>query len=495
MSACRVATFALAAVLAGCTVGPDFTKPVLETPPAWRIDYPQAADVANTRWWEQFGDPVLTELIDTALRENRDLLIAAARVDAFIGTLDTTRAKFYPQADYNLDASRNRATGAGASAPPAGTDRYSPGYPSLYSSLYQGVLGAKWQLDLFGRVRRQTEAAQARVYATEQGRRGVVLSVVCGVAASYVALRSLDKQLEIAQQTAKNYADTQRIFELRHKGGVVSKVELAQNQSAYQQALAAIPALEQQIAAQENLIAVLLGRNPFPIPRGRPLADLASPALPGTLPASLLERRPDILQAEQNLIAANADIGAAKALYFPQFNLTANFGSVSAAFSNFLTGPAAVWLLAANVTGPLFTAGSIAGQVSTAEAQTQEALGDYQKTVLVAFREANDALVGTMKKREENAAQALRVAALRETARLTRLRFNYGYAGFFEVLYAENELFAGELAAVRTNAERYTQLIAVYKAVGGGWIDLADQGTAAGRITPVPERAAQQPLF
>ena len=176
MSVRRVATLVLAAMLAGCTVGPDFTKPVVDTPPAWRIDYPQAANVANTRWWEQFGDPVLTELIDSALRENRDLVIAAARVDAYIGTLDTTRAKLYPQADYNLDASRNRASGAGASAPPADTDRYSPGYASLYSSLYQGVLGAKWQLDLFGRVRRQTESAQARVYATEQGRRGVVLS-------------------------------------------------------------------------------------------------------------------------------------------------------------------------------------------------------------------------------------------------------------------------------------------------------------------------------
>jgi len=487
MSARRLTTLALAAMLAGCTVGPDFTKPVVDTPPAWRIDYPQAADVANTRWWEQFGDPVLTELIDTALRENRDLVIAAARVDAFIGALNTTRAQLYPQASYNLDANRNRSTAVGASPPPPGADPY--------YTLYQGALGAKWQLDLFGRVRRQTEAAQAQVYATEQGRRGVVLTLVSSVAASYVGLRALDKQLEIAQQTAKNYADTQRIFELRYKGGVVSKLELAQVQSQYQQALAAIPALEQQIAAQENLIAVLIGRNAFPIPRGRPLGDLASPGLPGNLPASLLERRPDILQAEQNLIAANADIGAAKALYYPQFDLTASYGSISAAFSNFLTGPAAVWTLAAGLTGPLFTAGSIAGQVSTAEARTQEALGNYQQTVLVAFREANDALTGTMKKRDENAAQVLRVAALREYARLARVRFNNGYAGFIEVLYAENELFAAELAAVRTNADRYTQIIAVYKAVGGGWIDLADQGTAAGRLPPVPERAAQQPLF
>ncbi len=322
MSARRAAMLALATVLAGCTVGPDFTKPVVDTPPAWRIDFPQAADVANTRWWEQFDDAVLTSLIDTALRENRDLVIAATRVDAFIGALNTTRAQFYPQASYNLDASRNRTTTVGASPLPAGADPY--------YSLYQGALGAGWQIDLFGRVRRQTEAAQAQVYASEQGRRGVVLSLVTSVAASYVGLRALDRQLEISQQTAKNYAETLRIFELRYKGGVVSKLELAQVQSQYQQALAAIPALQQQIAAQENLIAVLLGRNPFPIPRGRTLEQLAAPGIPADLPPSLLERRPDVLQAEQNLVAANADIGAAKALYYPQFNLTASYGSASA---------------------------------------------------------------------------------------------------------------------------------------------------------------------
>ncbi len=480
-------TAALAALVAGCTVGPDFTKPVVESPPGWRIDFPQAANVANTRWWEQFNDPVLTGLIDTALRENRDLVIAAARVDAFIGALSTTRAQFYPQAGFDLDASRNRISAVGASPLPAGADPY--------YTLYQGALGAKWQLDLFGRVRRQTESAQAQVYATEQGRRGVVLSLVTSVATAYVSLRALDRQLEIAQQTAKNYADTQRIFELRYKGGVVSKLELAQVQSQYQQALAAIPAIQQQIAANETLIAVLLGKNPFPIPRGRSLDDLGSPGIPGELPASLLQRRPDILQAEQNLAAANADIGAAKALYYPQFNLTGSYGSVSAAFSNFLSGPALAWTLAAGLAGPIFTAGSIAGQVNTAEARKQEALANYQQTVLVALRETNDALVGTIRKREETAAQVLRVASLREYARLGRVRFNNGYAGFIEVLYAENELFAAELANVRASAERYTQLIAVYKAMGGGWVDLADEGTAVGRGTPVVDRAAQQPLF
>ncbi|MFO1414477.1 MAG: efflux transporter outer membrane subunit [Burkholderiales bacterium] len=477
----------VAALAAGCTVGPDYTKPAVDVPPAWRIDYAQAKDVANTRWWEQFGDPVLTELIDSALANNRDLVVAASRVDAFVGNLVATRSAFYPQVNYSGDASRNRTTAVGVSPLPPGADPY--------YALYNAALGASWQLDLFGRVRRLTEAAQAQVYATEQGRRGVVLSVVTSMATSYIGLRALDRQLEISQQTAQNNLDTLRIFELRHKGGVVSKLELAQVQSQYQQALASIPQIEQSIAAQENFIAVLQGKNPYPIPRGKPIEALAIPGIPGNLPSTLLERRPDILLAEQNLIAANANIGATKALYYPQFSLAASYGSVSAALSNFLTGPAAAWTLAAGVTGPLFNAGQTAGQVQSAEADTAGAVATYQQTVFNAFRETNDALVGVVKKRDESAAQRQRVTALREYARLSRVRFNNGYAGYIETLYAENELFAAELAAVRTYADQYTQIVAVYKAMGGGWIDLADAGTGNAKSAPLPERAAQQPLF
>jgi multidrug efflux system outer membrane protein len=462
----RLAPF-IAATLLGCTVGPDYERPQTEVPPQWRIDYPKAAGVANTKWWEQFGDPVLNQLIEEALRENRDARIAAARVDQFIGALTTTRSQFYPQIGYSLDASRNRASRVGQ--PPL-----APGADPYYT-LYQGALSAQWQIDLFGRVRRQSEAAQAQVFATEQGRRGVVLSLVTSVAASYIALRALDRQLEIAQATAKNYAETARIFDLRFKGGVVSDVELKQVESQYQQALAAIPALEQQIAAQENLISVLLGRNAGPILRGRTLDQLAAPGIPADLPSTLLERRPDVLEAEQNLIAANANIGAAKALYFPTLSLTGLLGSVSTAFGDFLTGPASAWTLAAGLTGPIFTFGQIEGQVQTTEAFQREALANYQQVIFNAFRETNDALVGTVKKREEATAQVRRVAALREYARLSRLRFDNGYASYLEVLYAENELFSAELSAVRSQADAYTQVVNVYKAVGGGWVSEADK--------------------
>ncbi|MDH4150114.1 MAG: efflux transporter outer membrane subunit [Betaproteobacteria bacterium] len=460
-------------LMTGCTVGPDYQRPVAETPSAWRIDYPKAAEVANSRWWEQFDDPALTQLIETALRENRDIRAAAARVDQFIGVLSTTRAQFYPQTGYGFDASRNRASGRGPSPLPPGGDPY--------YTLYQGALSADWQIDLFGRVQRASEAAQAQVYASEQGRRGVILSVVTSTAISYIALRALDRQLEITRATVENYAGTVRLFDLRFKGGVVSQVELSQVQSQYQQALAAIPTIEQQISAQENLISILLGRNPGPITRGKSIDQLVVPSVPADLPSTLLERRPDILQAEQILVAANANVGVARSLYYPTISLTGILGSVSTAFGDFLTGPARAASAVAGLTGPVFTFGAIEGQVQTAEAAQREALAFYQQVILNAFRETNDALTGSQKKRDESAALEQRVKALREYARLSRLRFENGASSYLEVLYAENELFSSELTAVRSLSERYTQLVNVYKAVGGGWISEAD------KLTPQPQ--------
>lgn len=458
-------TVLLATVVVGCTVGPDYERPAVDAPGAWRIDYGTAAEVANTRWWEQFGDPVLNELVESALRENLDVRIAAARVDQFIGALTSTRSQLYPQLGYSADAGRARASRVGQPPLPPGADPY--------FSLYEGALGASWQIDLFGRVTRLSEAAQAQVYASEQARRGVVLSVVTSVATSYIALRALDRQLEIAQATAGNFTATLRLFELRFKAGVVAKTEVMQITSQQQQALAAIPAFEQAIASTENLISILLGRNPGPIPRGKTIDQLLAPLVPADLPSVLLERRPDILQAEQNLVAANANVGAARALYYPTFSITGVLGSVSTAFDDFLTGPAAARLIAADIAGPIFTFGGIKGQVSSAEAANRQALLFYQQTILNAFRETNDALTGSQKKIEEVELQANRVEALREFARLSRLRFDKGVSGYLEVLVADNELFAAELASVGLQAERYTQLINVYQSVGGGWVDIA----------------------
>lgn len=464
---------------AACTVGPDYVRPTVESPSTWRIDYPAAAEVANTRWWEQFGDPVLDDLVDSALRENRDVRIAAARVDQFIGALTATASQLYPQLGYGAEANRNRASRVGQPPLPPGADPY--------FSLYRASLGAAWQLDLFGRVRRLTEAAQAQVYASEQAQRGVVLSLVSSVATSYISLRALDRRLEIAQATARNFGATARLFELRFKAGIVAKTEVMQITSQYQQALAAIPAFEQAIAAQENLICVLLGRNPAPIPRGKTIDQLGAPLIPADLPSTLLQRRPDILQAEQNLAAANANVGAARALYYPDLSITGALGSVSTAFSSLFTGPARAGLIAAGLSGPIFTFGAIEGQVMSAEAQNRQALLFYQQTILNAFRETNDALTGSQKKIEEVALQSKRVEALREFARLSKLRFDRGVSGYLDVLVAENELFAAELASVALLAERYAQLVNVYQAMGGGWVDIAAS------IAPGPQATVTAP--
>lgn len=469
--------FAAIFLSACAAVGPDYQRPEIVTPENWRVDYPEAASVANIGWWTQFGDSALDALIDTALRENRDIQAAAARVDQFIGALQTTRAQFYPQIGYNANASRNRRTEHGLAPLPPGTDPY--------YSLYRGSLGASWQIDLFGRIRRQSEAAQAQVFVSEQGRRGVILSVVTSVAASYIELRALDRQLAIVRASAANYADTLGIFELRYQYGVVSQVELAQAQSQYQLALSTIPAIEQQIVAQENLISILLGKNPESIPRGKTIDELIAPEVPPDLPSTLLERRPDIVQAEQNLVAANANVGVAKSFYYPTITLTGLLGSASLAFGNFLTGPASTWELAAGLAGPVLTFGAIEGQVKTAEAAQREALAFYQATILNAFRETNDALIGAVKKHEEAKAKAMRAAALQDYARLSRLKFDNGYADYIEVLYSQNELFNAELAAVRSKAERYTELVNVYKAMGGGWVDEAEMFSPKPRFTTV----------
>jgi len=468
---------AAALLLAACTVGPDYVRPTVDVPAAWRIDYPKAADIANTAWWKQFGDPVLDDLIDTALRENRDVRLAAARVDQFAGALVSTRSQLYPQLGYGVNASRARASRLGYPPIPDPIDNE--------FALYEGNLGAAWQLDLFGRVRRLTEAAQARVYATEQAQRGVVLTVVANVATSYIVLRAFDRQLEIARSTARNFGETARIFDARYRAGLVSQVEVTQIRSQYQQAQAAIPLLEQSIAAQENLISILIGRNPGPIPRGRTIDELVAPLVPADLPSSLLARRPDILQAEQNLVAANANIGAARALYYPTITLTGALGSTSTALSGFLTGPATAWLALASVAGPILTFGGIEGQVQSAEATERQALLVYQQAILNAFRETNDALTGSQKKVDELAAQAERVRQLREFARLARLKFDKGVSGYLDVLIADNELFAAELAAVRIQAERYGQVVAVYQSMGGGWVD------AAAAVAPKPQSVSR----
>ncbi len=447
----------LSLLFSGCMVGPDYVRPPVDAPAAWRLSEQDVRDLANTAWWEQFADPVLNDLVTEALRENKDLLIATARIDEFAGKYGFVRSGLFPQVGAGYEVSRQRNSAVTNAVDPV-----------TYNS-YSAVLNASWEIDIWGRIRRQTEAANAQLLASEEGRRGVVLSLVGSVAGAYINLRNLDRQLEIARATAQSRGESYELFKLRFEGGVISLLELSQNKSQYEEALASIPPLEKAIAQQENGLSVLLGRNPGPIARGKEIDQLALPAIPAGLPSELLERRPDIRRAEQNLIAANALIGAAKAAYYPTISLTGLFGYVSPSLNSLFNSQSKVWQYGAPISMPIFTAGAIAGQVQAAEAVQQQALFGYQKAIQEAFREVNDSLVSQDRTREQLLAQRRQVDALKVYASTARLRYDNGYTSFIEVLDAERSLFNVQLQYTQTHQVQLQAMVNLYLAMGGGW--------------------------
>lgn len=463
-------------LLTGCAVGPDYKRPAIETPGAWRLEEKGARDLANTAWWGQFGDPVLDELIRAALRENDDLRIATARVEEYVGRYWVGRSGLFPQIGADASAKRNQVSEEGMS-------------PLLSSALknpadsYQAAFSGYWEIDLWGKLRRATEAARADLLSTEEARQSVILSLVGAVANGYISLRDLDKQLEVAVRTVKAREDSYKLFKLRYEGGVISELELNQVKSEYEQALATIPQIEKQVAFQENGLSVLIGRNPGSIVRGKHMDELVLPAVPAGLPSDLLTRRPDIRQAEQALVAANARIGVARAQYFPSISLTGLFGWSSSDLSNLFTGPARVWSWGGSLTAPIFTGGAIMGQEKAAEAIQQQALFNYQRTVRGAFQEMEDALVDQKRTREQLDAQKRQVDSLKEYARIARLRYENGYTSYIEVLDAERSLFNAELQYAQTQGVLFQSLVNLYKAVGGGWVVEADKLTAVATAT------------
>ncbi len=443
----------LVILLSACSVGPDYVRPEMTAPQSWRIEEKESADVANLAWWNGYGDTVLESLIEKALKQNKDLLIAVARIDEYAAQYGVARSEFFPQIS------------AGASF----TQQQSPltlGQPVKTNQL---AINASWELDLWGKIRRGTEAARAELIASEEGRRSAVLSLVSSVASSYILLRDLDKQLEIARETAKSRKESLDLFQIRFEGGVITEMELAQNRSEYEQALATIPQLEQSVALQEHAISILLGENPGSIPRGKGIDQLPVPLPPKGLPSEILQRRPDVLQAEQTLVAANAQIGVARSAYFPSISLTGLLGVSSSELNNLFKGPARMYSYGASLTAPIFTAGKTTSQVKVAEAQQQQALLKYQQAIQTAFKEVEDGLVQQNRTREQLAAQKRQVEALRNYASLARLRFDNGYSSFLEVLDAERSLFNAELDYSQTQGNLHQYIIALYKAMGGGW--------------------------
>jgi len=463
--------------LAGCLIGPDYRRPDSDIPPSFRFAVNDVHDVANTEWWRQFRDPELDKLIATALANNWTLHKAAAQIEQAAGALMSARAGFYPQVGYGASAQRDRLSERQGVPLPAGVRNP--------ANLYQTFLSGSWEIDLWGRIRRQTEAAQANLVGAEEARRGVVLSLVSSVATSYLQLRSLDAQLETQRRALAAYGDTLTLFTNQFKYGEVSMLNVEQARSQYEGAAATIPQLEQQIAQAEDALSLLLGQNPARIARGKTLADLSLPAVPSALPSELLERRPDIAQSEQNLIAANAEIGAARALYFPQISLTGAFGFASEQLSHLFTGPAQVWSFAGLVTGPIFTGGNITGQVIQAEAVHQQALFDYQQSIQTAFADVADALIGFKKGMEQLAAEERLVKALRENARLAWLQYREGYESYLTVLIAQRDLYAAELGEAQIRANAYASLVNIYKSLGGGWVAEAAKVAPQAPATPV----------
>lgn len=488
MSPRTAASGLLACILSGCMVGPDYVKPAVDAPKAFIYESKDAADTVNTTWWKQFNDPILDGLIAEALANNQNVKVAAANVEQAAGVLTQTRSSLFPQVGYNGTGGRARTTES------TDTPLLAQGIPNPQSS-YQALLSATWEVDLWGRIQRLSESARANLLATDEARRGVILSLVASVAGNYLTLRGLDEQLTISRRTLATYGESVRLYTLQFQYGQVSQMQVAQAQSQYETAAVQIPLLESQIAQTENAIAVLLGRNPGTIPRGKSIYDLVLPKVPAGVPSELLERRPDLKQAEDTLIAANAQIGAAKALYFPTISLTGAAGSASSQLNNLFTGPARVWSYAGQLAGPIFTFGAVSGQVAQAEAAQQSALHSYRYSIQNAFADVENSLVANQKLIEQQAAQQKLVDALSSYAKLAKMQFDGGYTSYTTVLQAEQSLFPAELQLASLRASVFSSSVTIYKAMGGGWVVEADRLTSDAAPPPAERSTGIPPLF
>jgi multidrug efflux system outer membrane protein len=455
----RVALPVLLALAAGCAVGPDYERPEIQPPAEFRsqIEAPESASLADLAWWEIYREPVLQELIHEALENSFDLRTAAARVEQARAQVGVTRSEMFPQLGYQGAAQRGRQfTGLTAD--------------NQTFNAFLGAFSVAWEIDVWGRIRRASEAALADMLATEEFRRAVVQTLVTDVATAYFDLLELDLELEIARRTTLSFEDTLSLFERQYAGGVGNKLETSRALAALAQTAAAIPALEAQIVAKENQLATLLGRYPGPIPRGAPLVEQALPedAPPG-LPSTLLERRPDIRQAEQTIAATNALVGVAVANFFPRIGLTALYGGQSQDLDNVVKGPGNIWAIAGQLAGPIFRGGALLEGYRGQKAIFEQARYQWVQTILIALGEVSNALTAQQKLALVRADQAVAVGALREAVRLATLRYTGGLASYFEVLEAQQQLFPAENELARTTRDQLLATVQLYKALGGGW--------------------------
>jgi multidrug efflux system outer membrane protein len=458
-----------AAWMAGCTVGPNYHRPAVQVPQNFRapdpLPAPQAESFANLKWWEVFKDPDLQELVKTALQQNYDLRDAIARVEAARANLGITRSDLFPQVSASGAVQLTRLSRDGSFALPG----------SFVSSQNRNWGEASlnllsFEIDLWGRLRRATEAARANLLSADETRKAVVTTLVSDVATAYFTVRELDSELEISTRTLATRRESLQLTRVRQGGGVATLLDLRQAEQLVDSAAESIPTLQQQIEQTENQISLLLGKNPGDVMRhGEFDEDLFPPEVPTGLPSALLERRPDIRAAEQNLIAANAQIGVARAAYFPQLSLSGFLGGQSTQLSSLFSGPHSAWSFVPQLTQPIFTGGRLRSNVKLAEAQKDSALIQYQKTILTAFTEVSNALIAHQRVRESRVQQEALVAALEDRKRLAYARYVGGVDTQLNALDADRDLLQAELDLRQINLNELLSVVQLYKALGGGW--------------------------
>jgi NodT family efflux transporter outer membrane factor (OMF) lipoprotein len=462
----RFLLFPLIAVLTGCAVGPNYKRPQVALPTDYRGAAPAGglpASLADLKWPELFKNDTLTQLINTALEKNFDVRIAAERVQQARAQLGITRADQFPFVDASANLTSQRQSTLG------GFRFIQPG-TNLSATYTQAGIGLSWELDLWGRLRRLTEAARAEFFASEEGRRAVVTSLIADVTTSYFQLLELENELDVSRKTRDTAADSLRLVQLRRERGAASGLDVRQAEQLQFQAAAQIEAVERGIAQTENALSLLLGQAPTDQPRNAKLEQIPVPVtIPAGLPSTLIERRPDIRAAEQNLIAANARIGAAKALFFPQLSLTAFAGAQTRALTEIATAPARVYTLAPSMLLPIFRAGQIRNQVRLTESQQRELLATYERTVYNGLREVSDALASYSRTQGQREQQEKLVAALDDSVRLSTLRYRGGLDSYLQVLDAQRNLFQGELELARLRQQELANIVQLYRALGGGW--------------------------
>jgi multidrug efflux system outer membrane protein len=456
------AAIALLVLLTGCTLGPKYKRPAAQVPDVYRGLAPDAgtqtsASFAEERWWTVFQDRQLQNLIREALAQNYDVRIAAIRVVQAQAALGITRADQFPTITAGASTANERFP----------RTRITPAFETSPTELN---LSLAWELDFWGKFRRATEAARAELLATEWGHRAVIASLVSNLASAYFQLLELDSEMEISSRALNSRKESLRLVEIRAKGGTTSLMDVRQSEQLVYTAAAAIPDLERRIEQQENFISILLGKNPESVGRGKPLLENAvQPSVPAGLPSDLLARRPDIQLAEQQLVAANARIGVAKAAYFPQITLTAAGGYQSSALTDLFTGPAGLWSFGGQLAQPIFTAGKIRSNVRLTQARQQEAVLIYQQSIQQAFREVSDALIAYRKNQEFREQQEFLTTSAQDATRLAASRYGGGVTSYLEVLDSDTRYLDAQLGLAQAQLNERLAMVQLYNALGGGW--------------------------